>query len=56
MRYRGKYFLHTQHLFYSLGKLFTGFKVGYIYGKDNVEDVDIKSGGVKIGIIIGLIF
>ncbi len=39
-----------------VGKLFTGFKVGYIYGKDNVEDVDIKSGGVKIGIIIGLIF
>ncbi len=42
---------------YKIGKkVFTGFKVGYIYGKDNVEDVDIKLGGVKIGIIIGLIF
>jgi len=37
-------------------KLFTGFKIGYIYGKDSVEDIDIKLGGVKIGFILGYRF
>ena len=37
-------------------KLFTGLKIGYIYGKDSVEDVDIKLGGVKIGVILGFRF
>ena len=37
-------------------KLFTGLKIGYIYGKDSVEDVDIKLGGVKIGAVLGYRF
>ena len=37
-------------------KLFTGLKIDYIYGKDRVEDVDIRLGGVKIGVVLGYRF
>ncbi len=42
---------------YSINKnIFTGLKIGYIYGKDRVEDMDIKLGGVKIGLLLGYRF
>ncbi len=36
--------------------IFTGLRIGYIYGKDKIEGVEVKLGGLEIGVVLGFKF